>query len=29
MITRINYQQQIVYVLHILTHSEYDTGDWK
>jgi mRNA interferase HigB len=29
MITRINYQRQIVYVLHILTHGEYDKGAWK
>jgi hypothetical protein len=29
MITRINYQRQIVYVLHVLTHAEYDKGDWK
>ena len=29
MITRINYQRQIVYILHILTHAEYDKGEWK
>ena len=29
MITRINYQRQVVYILHILTHPEYDKGDWK
>ncbi len=29
MITRINYQRQIVYILYILTHAEYDKGDWK
>ena len=29
MITRINYRQQIVYVLRILTHAAYDKGDWK
>jgi mRNA interferase HigB len=29
MIARVNYQSQPVFVLHLLTHSEYDKGDWK
>jgi len=29
LIARVNYQTQRVFVLHILTHSEYDRGDWK
>ena len=29
MITRVNYRRQLVFVLHILKHSEYDKGDWK
>ena len=29
MITRINYQQQIIYVGEILTHAEYNKENWK
>ena len=29
LIARINYNLQIVFILHILTHTEYDKGDWK
>lgn len=29
LIARVNYQAQRVFVLHILTHAEYDRGDWK
>jgi mRNA interferase HigB len=29
LISRINYQRQIVYILAILTHSEYDKEQWK
>ncbi len=29
MITRINYATQKVYVIHVLTHAEYDEGKWK
>lgn len=29
LIARVNYQTQRVFVLHLLTHSEYDRGDWK
>jgi mRNA interferase HigB len=29
LIARVNYQTQRVFVLHILTHAEYDKGGWK
>jgi len=29
LIARINYQKQIIYIGYILTHTEYDKGDWK
>ena len=29
LIARVNYQSQRVFVLHILTHAEYDGGGWK
>ncbi|MCY4387173.1 MAG: type II toxin-antitoxin system HigB family toxin [Desulfurellaceae bacterium] len=29
LIARINYRTQRVYILHILTHQDYDKGDWK
>lgn len=29
LIARVNYQTQRVFVLDILTHSEYDRGGWK
>ena len=29
MIARVNYETQRVFVLHLLTHAEYDQGTWK
>ena len=29
LIARINYRTQRVYILHILTHQDYDKGNWK
>ena len=29
LIARVNYQAQIVFVLYLLTHAEYDRGAWK
>ena len=29
LIARVNYLAQRVFVLYILTHAEYDRGDWK
>ena len=29
LIARLNYLTQRVFVLYILTHAEYDRGDWK
>jgi len=29
LIAEIGYQSRIVFVRHILTHSEYDRGEWK
>jgi mRNA interferase HigB len=29
LIARVNYQTRRVFVLHILTHAEYDRGGWK
>ncbi|PYU51036.1 MAG: hypothetical protein DMG48_10865 [Acidobacteria bacterium] len=29
LVARVNYRAQIVFVLHLLTHSEYDRGTWK
>jgi mRNA interferase HigB len=29
LIARVNFEGERVFVLHILTHSEYDKGDWK
>jgi mRNA-degrading endonuclease HigB of HigAB toxin-antitoxin module len=29
LIARVNYQTQRVFVLHILTHAEYDREGWK
>ena len=29
LITRIDYSGQQVFILYILTHKEYDKGDWK
>jgi len=29
LIARIDYRGQQVFILYILTHKEYDKGDWK
>jgi len=29
LITEINYRFQRVYIRHVLTHAEYDRGEWK
>jgi mRNA interferase HigB len=29
LIAKINYKSQMVFIKHILTHAEYDEGDWK
>jgi mRNA interferase HigB len=29
MVARVNYETQRVFVLYLLTHAEYDRGDWK
>ncbi|QQS48952.1 MAG: type II toxin-antitoxin system HigB family toxin [Acidobacteriota bacterium] len=29
LVCHINYRRQKVYILHILTHREYDKGKWK
>ena len=29
LIARVNYEHRTVYILHILTHEEYNRGDWK
>lgn len=29
LIARVNYETKRVFILHILTHSEYSKGDWK
>lgn len=29
LIVYINYQTGIIYIKHLLTHAEYDRGDWK
>jgi mRNA interferase HigB len=29
LIVRVNYVSQTVFVLHVLTHSDYDKGAWK
>ena len=29
LIARVNYQTQRVFVLHILTHAEYERGGWR
>jgi mRNA interferase HigB len=29
LIARVNYETQRIFVLEILTHSQYDKGDWK
>jgi len=29
LIARLNYATQRIYVLYVLTHAQYDKGDWK
>jgi mRNA interferase HigB len=29
LIARVNYETKRVFILHILTHTEYNKGDWK
>jgi mRNA interferase HigB len=29
LITAIHYNRQRVYIIHVLTHKEYDSGKWK
>jgi mRNA interferase HigB len=29
LVARVNYEVQVVFVLYILTHAEYDRGAWK
>jgi mRNA interferase HigB len=29
LIARVNYKTKRVFILHILTHTEYNRGDWK
>jgi len=29
LIARVNYRTQRVFVLYVLTHGQYDKGDWK
>ncbi len=29
LVARVNYVSQTVFVLHVLTHSDYDKGAWK
>ena len=29
LIARVNYQAQVVFVLYLLTHAEYDRGAWR
>jgi mRNA interferase HigB len=29
LIARVNYRTKRVFILHILTHADYDKGDWK
>ncbi len=29
LIARVNFKRQEVFVLYVLTHAEYDKGDWK
>jgi mRNA interferase HigB len=29
LIARVNFQQQVVFVLHVFTHDEYSKGEWK
>lgn len=29
LIARVNYRKQTLFILHVLTHKEYDRGKWK
>ena len=29
LITRINYENQVVFIRYVLTHSDYDKGGWR
>ena len=29
LIARVNYEYRRIYIRHIMTHKEYDKGDWK
>ena len=29
LIARVNYKTKRVFILHVLTHAEYNKGDWK
>ena len=29
LVTKIEYRWQIIFIKHLLTHAEYDRGDWK
>ena len=29
LVTKIEYRWQMIFVKHLLTHAEYDKGDWK
>ena len=29
LIVHIDYESQVIYIKYVLTHSEYDKGDWK
>jgi mRNA interferase HigB len=29
LIARVNFNRRAIYILHILTHAEYDKGKWK
>jgi len=29
LIARVNHKSQKVFILHILTHAEYDKGEWE
>ena len=29
LVAYVHYRRQIIYIKHVLTHTEYDKGDWK
>lgn len=29
LVTEINFKSQTIFIRHVLTHTEYDRGDWK